>query len=101
LATILRQSIRKNHLQLDSASVLNVAVKMLEKQRMRPNFGNAGAANTLVSEAIKLRLVRLGKIENPAERKEEEDEETLKAEDFKVRQHTGSPPEARVCFGSV
>lgn len=38
--------------------VADAAVKVLAKQRARPNFGNAGAANGLLSRAKEAMLAR-------------------------------------------
>jgi len=59
LLKILLQNVRKRSLKVSLSDAKAAVRKRLAKQRLRPNFGNAGAAEALVAEAVQRRERRL------------------------------------------
>ena len=59
LLKILLQNVRKRSLKVSLSDAKSAVRKRLAKQRLRPNFGNAGAAEALVAEAVQRRERRL------------------------------------------
>eukprot|EP00198_Chlamydomonas_reinhardtii_P002822 XP_001692158.1 predicted protein [Chlamydomonas reinhardtii] len=66
LLAITREAAKKKGWALDEACLL-AAVEALEAQRRKPNFGNAGAVNNLLSSAVLRMEARLRKL-TPAQR---------------------------------
>ncbi|KXZ51992.1 hypothetical protein GPECTOR_10g1014 [Gonium pectorale] len=85
LLAITREAARKRGWELEEAALL-AAVEALEAERRKPNFGNAGAVNNLLSAAAMRMEARLREV--PAARRARE---VPRAEDFLPPRPGGDP----------
>jgi len=75
------------------------SVDELEKLKLRPNFGNAGAVNNLVSNAMIAQQTRVKAIKDDKERQRERDLNRLTVEDF--RGTTAKPKDVEEIFKQI
>eukprot|EP00727_Mastigamoeba_balamuthi_P005898 m51a1_g1928 hypothetical protein (3697) ;mRNA; f:880111-891708 len=60
LLTIFNRACQSQNIALSSYKVAQRAIELLSRQRMLPNFGNAGAVNTLLQNAVAIAASRGG-----------------------------------------